>query len=222
MSVVWVAGLMVLLSIVFLGGAALVFFKDRTWLLQWLRGTAGFLLLGISVYLSLLAGSLFAYQPASAGMPLATVSLVANGPQAWDVTVTEANGTSRVYELNGDLWEMDVRLLRYSGLGGIFGTEPSFQFERLAGRFLTIEDQQNKELTEYNMLSEPALGFDVWERAQQHGSLFVTATRSGVTLLPAVDGAIVEIVLDNNGTLGVRQGSSGGAASAAGETAAAE
>jgi len=219
MGVEWVAGLMVLFAIVALAGAAVVFFRDRSWFLQWLRGTAGFVLLAVSVYLSLLAGSLFAYQQSSDGLPLATVSFVANGPQAWDVTVTEANGTSRVFELNGDLWEMDVRLLRYSGIGSIFGTSPSFQVERLAGRYLSLEDQQNKDVTEYNLLDEPLFGFDIWERAQEGGSLFVTPTRSGLRLLPVVDGAIVEVILDEGGHLGVRQAN---ASSGPEETAAQE
>lgn len=218
MGVEWVAGLMVLIAIVALAAAAVIFFRDRSWFLQWLRGTAGFVLLAVSVYMSLLAGSLFAYQKTTDGLPLATVSMVANGPQAWDVTVTEANGTSRVFEVYGDLWEMDVRLLRYSGIGSIFGTSPSFQIERLAGRYLSLEDQQSKDLTEYNLLTEPVLGFDVWERAQASGSLFVTPASSGLRLLPAVDGAIVEVILDESGHLAIRQAN----ASAAPEEAAAE
>lgn len=217
MGVEWVAGLMVLLAIIALAGAVVVFFRGSQWLLQWLRGTAGFLLLGMSVYLSLLAGGLFAYQKSGEGLPLVTVSFIATGPQVWDVTLTEANGSSRVFELTGDLWEMDIRLLRYSGIGGLFGTTPSFQLERLAGRYLALEDQQTKDITEYSLLEEPFLGFDVWERARDGGSLFVTPARAGLSLLPAVDGAIVEVVLDENGLLGVRQANAAATSAAASE-----
>lgn len=208
MSVEWVAGLMVLIAILALGGAALLFFRDRNWFMQWLRGTAGFLLVAIALYLTLLAGSLFAYQPAASDVPLASVSFVANGPQKWDATLSEANGTTRVFELQGELWELDVRLLRYTGIGGIFGTQPSFQLERLAGRYLALEDETSKDKSEYSLLSEPVMGFDVWERAKAGGSLFVTPTRSKVALIPVVDGAIFEIILDENGLLAVRPANS--------------
>ena len=207
MSVEWVAGLMIAIAVVALGGAALLFFRE-SWFMQWLRGTAGFLLAAMALYLVLVAASLFSYQQSTAATPLASVSFVATGPQAWDVTVAEGNGRNRVYELRGDLWQLDVRLLRYSGLGGIFGSDPSFQFERIAGRYLTAEDEAAKEHTEYSMLTEPALGFDLWERAEQGGSLFVTATRSGVALVPIVDGAIYEVVLDDGGLLAVRAANS--------------
>lgn len=207
MSVEWVAGLMIVIAIVALGGAALLFFRE-SWFMQWLRGTAGFLLVGMALYLVLMAASLFSYQQSSPEVPLASVSFVATGPQAWDVTVAEANGRNRVYELRGDIWQLDVRLLRYSGLGGIFGSQPSFQFERIGGRYITAEDEAAKEHTDYIMAADPPLGFDLWQRASRSGSIFVSAVRTGVALVPIVDGAIYEVVLDEDGLLTVRAGNS--------------
>lgn len=207
MGVEWVAGLMVVIAIAALGGAAWLFFQE-SWLLQWLRGTAGFLLAGIAFYLVLLSASLFGYQPSQSGVPLASVSFVKNASQNWDVTVAEPNGRTRVFEVLGDLWQLDVRLLRYSGLGGIFGTEPSFQLERLSGRYLSVEDQANKDKTEYRMLTDSPLGFDVWESASESGSLFVTPVRSSVALLPIADGAIYEVVFGENGLLTARAANS--------------
>lgn len=207
MSVEWVAGLMVLIAVLALGGAALLFFRERDWFLQWLRGTAGVLLTLGALYLVLMAGSLFSYQPVSEETPMASVSFVANGPQNWDATVTEANGRTRVFELRGDLWQLDVRLLRYSGLGAIFGTDPSFQLDRLVGRYLSLEDEAGKDHSEYVLHTEPALGFDIWERASE-GSLFVKPVLTSVVLVPIVDGAIYEVVLNEDGLLAVRAANS--------------
>lgn len=208
MSVEWVAGLMVLIAVLALGGAALVFFRNREWFVPWLVGTGGMLLAGMALYLALLAGSLFAYQGSEGETPLATVSFVAGEPQAWDVTISEANGRTRTYELNGDLWQLDVRLLRFSGIGGIFGTPPSFQLERISGRYISLEDEASKDHTEYPLNDEPFLGFDLWQRAQDGGSLFVTAVRSNVTLVPILDGAIYEVIIGEDGLLAIRPANS--------------
>lgn len=198
MGVEWVAGLLILLAVICLGGAAILFFRAR-WFLQWLRGTVGFLLAGTSLYLVFIAASLFGYQQARSDVPLAIVSFEKAADQSWNVTLAEANGDRRVFGLQGDLWQLDVRLLRYRGIAGVFGTQPSFRLERLSGRYLSLEDAATKEHTEFDLLPKPFLGFDIWERADAHGSLIVAASRSNVALVPIAAGAIYEVGLDENG-----------------------
>lgn len=207
MSVEWVAGLLVVVAIACLGGAAFLFFRE-TWFLQWLRGTAGLLLVAFALYASLFAGSLFGYQQVAGDKPLASVSFEKEGPQSWNVTVAEPNGDRRVYEMLGDLWQLDVRLLRYTGIGGIFGTPPSFQLERLSSRYLSVEDQAAKDHSDYMLLPAPFLGFDLWQRASDNGSLLVDAARSNVTLVPIADGAIYEVGLDEDTGLTLRAANS--------------
>lgn len=198
MGVEWVAGLLVALAVAGLGGAALLFFRG-TWFMQWLRGTGGILLVLTAIYCSLIAGSLFAYQASAGDAPIATLSFEKTGDQQWSATVSEPNGNRRVFELAGDLWELDVRILRYAGLGGLFGTAPSFQLERLATRYVSLEDQSSKDHSEHNLATGGFLGFDLWERADRHGNVFVEASRSNIALLPMADGAIFEVRLSDDG-----------------------
>lgn len=199
MSVEWVAGLLIAIAVVALGGATWLFFRE-TWFMQWLRGMAGFLLVGFALYLTLLAASLFNFQPVPVtGAPMATVSFEADGAQKWRVTIAEANGDRRVYDLLGDLWQLDVRLLRYRGIASVFGTGPSFELERLAGRYLSVEDEARKDHADFQLVGSAFLGFDLWESAADHGSLIVDPVRSNIALVPAADGAIFEIRLGENG-----------------------
>ncbi len=198
MGVEGVAGLLVFVAILCLGGAAWLFFRE-TWFVQWLRGTAGFLLVIFAGYMALLAGSLFHYQAAPDSAPLATVSFQNEGSQKWRVTIAEANGDRRDYELLGDLWQLDVRLLRYSGFGSLFGSGTSFELERLVGRYQSLEDEAEKNHSEYLLLAEPLFGFDLWQRASDNGSMIVTPTRSNVALVPAANGAIFEVRLGATG-----------------------
>lgn len=204
MSVEWVAGLLVVLAVVALGGAALLFFRGEAWLMQWLRGTAGVLLASLALYLVFIAASLFSYLPAPDTDPLATLSFQKSGEQSWNVTVAEPDGSARVYDLKGELWQLDVRLLRHTGLGGIFSTGPSYQLERLTGRYLAEEDEASKDHSEHRLVSDPFLGYDIWQQASEHGSFLVTGVRSGVSLVPAADGAIFGVALDEEGLLALK------------------
>lgn len=207
MSVEWVAGLLVVVAIACLGGTAFLFFRE-SWLIQWLRGTAGLLLAALAFYLALVAASLFTYQAVADSKPLATVSFENAGPQAWQVTIAEPNGDRRSYEVLGDLWQLDVRLLRYSGIGALFGTSPSFQLERISGRYLSVEDESSKDHSDYMLATEPFLGFDLWQRAADHGSLIVDALRSNVALVPMAEGAIFEVTLGEDDVLELRAANS--------------
>lgn len=198
MGVEWVAGLLIAVAVVCLGGAAWLFFRE-TWFMQWLRGTAGFVLVGVALYATFIAASLFNYQVVPASAPMATVSFEGIGPQKWRVTISEANGNRRIYELLGDLWQLDVRLLRYKGIASVFGAQPSFELERLAGRYLSVEDEASKDHADFQLVTSPFLGFDLWERASANGSLIVEPTRSNVALVPAASGAIFEIRLGDSG-----------------------
>lgn len=198
MGVEWIAGTLIVLAIACVIGAA-VLFLGASWLVQWLRGTAGVLLVVIAGYFVLFSASLFSYQQVSVDAPLATVSFERNDAQNWAVTVAEANGNRRQFNLLGDLWQLDVRLLRYAGPLSVFGANPLFQLEQLSGRYLTMEDQQEKDRSEFRLAAGAFLGYDLWTRVHEGGSLMIDASRSSVVLVPIADGAIYEVRLDERG-----------------------
>lgn len=197
MGVEWVAGLLVLVAVICLGSAAFLFFRD-SWFIQWLRGSAGFLLVAGAIYAVLVAASLFQYQVVPAQAPMAVVSFENVGLQRWRVTIAESNGDRRVHELLGDLWQLDVRMLRYHGIGALLGTPPSFELERLSGRYISVEDEANKDHADFQLVTRSVLGYDLWSRAAANGSMLVEATRSNVAMVPIMDGAIFELRLNND------------------------
>lgn len=198
MSVEWIAGMLIALAVACVVGAA-VLFLGGSWLMQWLRGTAGVLLVVIAGYFVLFSASLFSYQQVGYEQPLATVSFERNDAQDWAVTVAEANGNRRQFNLLGDLWQMDVRLLRYAGLLSVLNANPLFQLERLSGRYITLEDQQEKDRSEFQLSAAPFLGYDLWTRVHEGSSLLVDASRSSVVLVPIAEGAIYEVRLEERG-----------------------
>lgn len=173
----------------------------QQWFLQWLKGTAGLVLIGLAVYLSLFALNLFSYHQLTRETPIATVSFREVGPQLYSATIARRDGINTEYELRGDLWQLDARIIKWKGLFALFGFAPGYQLDRIAGRYLSLEDERSRERTVYQ-LHRDAVGFDIWESARSGWSLMVDASYGSATYLPMANGAIFEVTLSGTGLVG--------------------
>ena len=75
------------------------------WLLGWLRGSAGLLLLALAGLIALVANDVRSYQPLPEGKPLVTLSFQALGPQRYQVSLLQG-AEERLITLEGDLWQL--------------------------------------------------------------------------------------------------------------------
>lgn len=173
----------------------------QTWFIQWLRGTAGLVLVLAAVYFTLFAVNLFSYHQLTREQPVATVSFKQVSPQVFAATVSQPDGSSAQYELNGDLWQLDARIIKWKGVFALFGFEPGYQLDRISGRYLTLEDELSRERTVYEV-AKPAIGLDVWKSAYKGWSLMIDASYGSATYLPMAEGAIFEVTLGNSGLVG--------------------
>jgi hypothetical protein len=186
--------------LVFVVGGALILLRSQ-WLIQWLKGSAGLAMIGLAVYFSLFALNLFSYHPLSREAPLGTISFRLLAPQTFVATLSQPDGSSVDYQLRGDLWQVDARIVRWKGVFSLFGLQPGFQFDQIEGRYLTLEDQLTKEPLAHQ-IRRPAVGFDIWQSARDGWSLMLDAQYSSATFMPMAEGAIYEIVVTNSGLSG--------------------
>lgn len=189
-----------LLALLALLVAARVLWRSD-WLLGWLRGTAGLLLLALAGLIGLVANDVRSYQPLPADKPLATLSFQALGPQRYQVSLLQG-AEERLITLEGDLWQLDARLLQWKGLAGLIGLQPGYRLEQLSGRFLAIEQQDAAQFTRV-ALSESLYGIDLWRwlRAGQHDLFLLDAQARRVNYLPMADGAVYSVSLTPAGLL---------------------
>ena len=129
------------------------------------------------------------------------VDELANVLSRYRVNLLEG-GEEREVTLEGDLWQLDARLLGWKGLAALIGLQPGYRLEKLSGRFLAIEQQQSARFARV-ALAESPYGIDLWRwlRAGQHDLFLLDAQARRVTYLPMADGAVYSVSLTPAGLL---------------------
>ena len=193
----WFTGLLALLALFI---AARILFAPN-WFLAWLRGTAGLAFLALALLIGVIAYDLRSYDPQVQDKPLVTLSFSADGPQRYRVNLLEG-GEEREVTLEGDLWQLDARLLGWKGLAALIGLQPGYRLEKPSGRFLAIEQQQSARFARV-ALAESPYGIDLWRwlRLGQRDLFLFEPQAARVTYLPMADGAVYSVSLTPAGLL---------------------
>lgn len=186
------------LAIVFLSLRVLI----GPWLLGWLRGTFGLLLAAAAIFIALAAWDLHAYKQVLETKPIGTLSFNKLEEQRYAVNLVDPAGNEQRYELYGDLWQLDVRLLRWTDALARFGLKPGYRLDRLSGRYLSLEDEQKQPRTVLDLSGDKPL-FDVWAWLQRVNRYFsvIDAKYGSATYLPMVDGALYSVNIGSSGVL---------------------
>jgi hypothetical protein len=194
----WFTGLLALL--VLLIGARILF--QRNWLLGWLRGCCGLAFIGLAAVVALVAVDLASYSAIPESRPLATITFKADGVQRYQVLLLEG-AKERSLTLDGEQWQLDVRVLQWKGLAELIGLQPVYRLQKISGRYLSIEQQQQA-LNARAALARSHLGIDLWSWLRMGGGhdLFIfDAQAHRVSYLPMADGAAFALTLAPTGLL---------------------
>lgn len=105
----------------------------------------------------------------------------------------------RMFEILGDEWQMDARVVTWKPPMTLLGLDPIFQLDRLSGRYSDVEEELSKHRSAH-ALSEPVT-LDVWQFARKYPKLMpgVDAHYGTATYLPMAHGAIFEVTMTRTG-----------------------
>lgn len=192
-------GFAILALIVLLFATRVLF--NEPWFMGWLRGMFGLTLLGTAVAGGLIAYDISTYQEIPSDKPLLMLSAQAQGPQRYRVTIVEG-AVERSFILDGDLWQLDVRQLKWKGLADLIGLKQGYRLEVLSGRFFSIEQQELAQFTHVE-LANSFYGADFWQglRTLNKDLFVVDANALRVNYLPIADGAVYSVSLAPTGLL---------------------
>lgn len=132
-------------------------------------------------------------------VPVATVSLVEEGPQRYRATLVRAGGETTGHLLLGDEWQLDARVVRWTLPAQLGGIPPVYHFERLSGRY----GDPKQELSAQRSVHDLRQPWDFWEFRQQWlaGLPIAEARWGSAAYLPMLDGARYEVFISPRGGL---------------------
>ena len=187
------------LLLVFWGGRVLV---GGNWLFGFIRGSLGLILLGAALLIVLVAADVYSYRNLADEHSVGTVSFREIDQQHFAVKFADEDGLIQELELKGDQWQLDARMLKWKGPLARWGIHPAYRLDRLSGRYLTLQDERNKDRT-VHALQGSNYGVDVWQslRGISDRLPLVDAVYGSATFLPMQDGAVYEVRISHSGLL---------------------
>jgi hypothetical protein len=195
------AGLIVVCGLVLLYWAARLL-GQKSWLFGFVKGLSGLAIASVGLVLILVAVDLLGYKHALTEKPVATLSFERLGEQSYRAVLLETDGTEQRFDLAGDQWQLDARIVRWpTALAGI-GAKPAYRLERLAGRYYSLDKERQAQRTVYGLADEAAW-VDVWPLLMAGSAwLPLQAQYGSATYLPMADGALYAIALSSSGLVG--------------------
>lgn len=160
-------------------------------------------LLLASVALLVLAASLLHFRTLQAEAGVALIEVRQMGPQRFDVRLETASAV-REFELLGDEWQIDARVLRWKLPAVLAGAPNLYRLERLSGRYARLAEARELPPSVHG-LAEDAFP-DLWTLRRQFPAWlpFVDADFGSAAYMPLLDGARYEIQLGVRGGLVAR------------------
>ncbi|MDH3713419.1 MAG: hypothetical protein OET44_06170 [Gammaproteobacteria bacterium] len=162
-------------------------------------GTGGFVL--AAALLGSVALNLHTYQRFTLEQEIAQLHFARRAPQLFDVHVRFPDGSGHRAELAGDEWQLDARVLKWSGLATLVGFEPVYRLERLSGRYYSAAQELTARRTVESFATDR--GLDLWSSARLSDGWipWVDAVYGSAAYLPMRDGALYTVAISNSGLI---------------------
>lgn len=147
----------------------------------------------------LLGGTLMTYERLTAERPALEVALKRSGDRHYEAALTYPSGRTQSFELLGDEWQVDARILKWKGLAHWFGFDTVYRLERLGGRYTDVVAEKAAPRTVHGLV--PPDTVDVWSLARRnHDYLpWIDALYGSATYVPMADGAVYQVTVSPTG-----------------------
>lgn len=177
--------------------------------LQLASGTMLLLLGGVVALLAvgtaLVAMNLYTYARLTHEQEAVRVQIRQLGERRYAVSVQPKGAAPRHFELRGDEWQIDARVLKWSAMGNLLGFDTVYRLERLSGRYGDITLEKNAPRTVHALAEDP--GVDFWSLARKHHRYlpFTDALYGSAAYVPMAEGAEYAVSVTASGLV-VRPG----------------
>jgi hypothetical protein len=177
--------------------------------LQLASGTMFFLFGGFVIALALgaalVAMNLYTYARLTHEQEAARVSIRQLGERHYVLSLETRNAPPRHFQVQGDEWQIDARVLKWRALGNLLGFDTVYRFERLSGRYADLTRERGAPRTVHSLAADP--GLDLWSLLRTHHQYLplADALYGSAVYVPMAEGAEYTVAVSTSGLV-VRPG----------------
>ena len=122
-------------------------------------------------------------------------------PKRYELILVLKAEPARRFEIRGDEWQIDARVLKWQGMATLLGLDTLYRFERIAGRYADTAQEKSAPRSVHALSAEA--GFDLWALLkEQHRWLpLADALYGSAAYVPMADGAQYAVHVSASGLL---------------------
>ena len=157
----------------------------------------------LAVLVAGIAANIYTYQRLTYEQPVADLSFRKIADRHFMVRIQQPDSGSMVYDLRGDQWQLDARVLKWQGLATLLGYDAMYRLERISGRYINTDAEMTQRRTVYDLTGTDNKGVDLWQWIQGHEHLlpWLDAIYGSAAYLPMQDGAHYRVTLTQSGLI---------------------
>jgi len=161
-----------------------------------LSGAVVLLLVSVA---GLVAANLFTYARLTHEQEAARITSRQLGQRHFAVSLQAQDAPPRHFEVRGDEWQIDARVLKWRAMGNLLGLDTLYRLERLSGRYGDGASERAAPRTVHDLADEP--GLDLWAltRRYQRYVPLADALYGSAAFVPMAEGAEYVVTVSSSG-----------------------
>jgi hypothetical protein len=204
-----VAAVLAFLAVVFLVLGLLAIRRDRI-LGMAVSLAVGLLLLTSAGLCATIAVATRGYRAFAREEVAAVVETRPTGAQSFTALVRFPDGREKSFSLSGDQLYVDAHILKWKPLASLLGLHTAYELDRVAGRYLRIEDERSRPRSAFALSEEKPVNMYTLRRRFPLFRPLVDAEYDSVTFVLAERRATYEVRVSSTGLMIRPVGESGG------------
>jgi hypothetical protein len=170
--------------------------------LQVVRGTlffgSGAIVILLAIGAAFVVLNLYTYARLTHEQHAARVTMRQLGERHFVATVQAPKDAARHFELRGDEWQIDARVLKWRGIGTLAGLDTLYRLERLSGRYASVAMERTAPRTVYALAPDSTL--DLWALLRHHRYVpLADALYGSAAYVPMAEGAEYDVSVSASG-----------------------
>lgn len=178
--------------------------RERRHIAATLRAAWMLIFLALAVVTFGLGLAIRGYRLLMAERPIATLSARRMAPQQFALRIDFPDGDHRSATLDGDEWQLDARVIKWTPRAIELGAQPLYRVDRLSGRYHDAAQAAAAKPSIVDLGGDSVL--DLWQLKQRFPQWlpWIDADYGSAAFLPLVDGGSYRVTLSAAGGLVAR------------------